>query len=72
MEIERKRRRNERDRRRKYERQTEYLRASSVTRAFTSSASSPSNLKRYMRERRNLEREIQGDREEKESDGGER
>ena len=39
--------------------------ASSVTRAFTSSASSPSNLKRYMRERRNLEREIQGDREER-------
>ena len=48
-----------------------YLRASSVTRAFTSPASSPSNLKRYIREREEKERdrwrreEKDGDREKK-------
>ena len=61
MEIEGEWRRNKRDRRRKYERQKEYLSASSVTRSFTSLASSPSNLKRYMRERRKGERR-KGDR----------
>ena len=55
----------ERDKKYERERETEYLCTTSITRAFTSSASSPSNLKSYMREREEKERE-EKEREEKE------